>query len=204
MIQIKDGKKEYILESYSNGIRFYPKGTTSTKKQFVNKKILKVVYEKIRAEGSIKLNIPPEMRSWIPELGKKKSILYEVGRILRALFPNKFVLDKGVLVSQEKIKPFDEVYSEAHSILFSRSPNEVLDISHTASPQGTKRVKIKYPKRKTRKNLNKQMQTQTILETVEVEYHYRCPHCGFVNTRPYKCKRVVCSRCFNVFEVERR
>jgi len=186
MIQIKDGKKEYILESYSNGIRFYPKGTTSTKKQFVNKKILKVVYEKIRAEGSIKLNIPPEMRSWIPELGKKKSILYEVGRVLRALFPNKFVLDKGVLISQEKLKPFDEVYNEAHSILFSHLPNEVLDISHT------------------RKNLNKQMQTQSILETVEVEYHYRCPYCGFVNTRPYKCKRVVCSRCFNVFEVERR
>jgi len=134
MIQVKDGNI-YVLESYKNGVRFYPKDTKSIRKNYISREQLKTVYEKVRAEGNIKLNIPPDKRSWLPALTKKKPLLYEIARILRSLFWDWFFIEEGMLKNRVDLNPFDVEYPKACQILFSRNPNDILDITHTRNEQ---------------------------------------------------------------------
>ena len=130
MIQIKDSDKYYTLETYKNGIRLITKG--SNRKTFISKQILEAIYEKIRAEGLIKLNIPPEKRKWIPGIGLKKSIIYEGSIVLRALFWDLLYVSEGMLNSRLPLKePFWVAYSKAHRQLFSKNSYDVFDITFT-------------------------------------------------------------------------
>jgi len=111
--------KTYIVSIYSSGLKFQPQDTDKPWRwTYVPKRLMKLMIQKLNAEGMFKLNIPPEEREWLVGASKKKSVFYDISKMLLLLFPNKLRKEKGLLISLDRID-FDKEYPEALKRLMS-------------------------------------------------------------------------------------